>query len=52
MEPRDLDLKLPSDLSGIMTIIYRYAPGGDTAALMGPACNQLRDHILRLGPNN
>jgi len=52
MEPRDLDVKLPSDLSGIMTIIYRYTPGGDTAALMGPACNQLRDHILRLGPNN
>jgi predicted nucleotide-binding protein len=52
MEPRDLDVKLPSDLSGITTITYRYAPGGDTAALMGPACNQLRDHICRLGPNN
>ncbi|MCK8687753.1 TIR domain-containing protein, partial [Pseudomonas umsongensis] len=52
MEPRDLDVKLPSDLSGIMTIIYRYEPTGDSAALMGPACNQLRDHVRRLGPNN
>lgn len=52
MEPREQDVKLPSDLSGIATITYRYEVGGDTAALMGPACNQLRDHIRRLGPNN
>jgi len=52
MEPRDVDVKLPSDLSGVTTIVYRYSPGHDAAALMGPACNQLRDHILRLGPNN
>lgn len=52
MEPRDLDVKLPSDLTGITTITYRYEAGGDTAALMGVACNALRDHIRRLGPNN
>lgn len=52
MEPRELDVKLPSDLTGITTITYRYELGGDTAALMGPACNQLRDHIRQLGPNN
>jgi len=51
MESRDHGVKLPSDLSGITTIPYRYQPGGDMAALMAPACNQLRDHILRLGPN-
>ncbi len=52
MEPRDEKVKLPSDLSGITTITYRYEPGADAAALIAPACNRLRDHILHLGPNN
>lgn len=52
MEPRDEGVKLPSDLAGITTIPYRYVKGKDTAAIMGPACNALRDHIMRLGPNN
>ena len=52
MEPRDEGIKLPSDLAGIMTIPYRFQKGNDTPAMMGPACNVLRDHILRLGPNN
>jgi predicted nucleotide-binding protein len=52
MEPRDQDIKLPSDLSGITTIPYRFAKGGENQRLMGPACNKLRDHINSLGPNN
>jgi predicted nucleotide-binding protein len=52
MEPRDEELKLPSDLAGITAIPYRYQKGNDAAALMGPACNVLRNHILHLGPNN
>lgn len=52
MEPRDDGVKLPSDLAGITTIPYRIEKGADAAALMGPACNLLRDHITRLGPNN
>ena len=52
MEPRDEKVKLPSDLTGITTITYRYEPGADAAALIAPACNRLRDHILSLGPNN
>jgi CRP/FNR family cyclic AMP-dependent transcriptional regulator len=52
MEPRDEGVKLPSDMAGITTIPYRYAKGPDAAALMGPACNYLRDHILQLGLNN
>lgn len=52
MEPRDEKVKLPSDMSGITTIPYRYASGTDTAALMGPACDKLREHILKLGPFN
>lgn len=49
MEPRAEKLKLPSDLAGVTTIGYRYAPGSDAAALLAPACNALRDHINSLG---
>lgn len=52
MEPRDEKVKLPSDLTGITTISYRFEKGADAAALMAPACNRLREHILALGPNN
>jgi predicted nucleotide-binding protein len=52
MEPREEKVKLPSDLTGITTIPYRFERGADATALMAPACNKLRDHILELGPNN
>lgn len=52
MEPREERVKLPSDLAGITTIPYRFDPGGDTAALLAPACTKLREHITALGPNN
>jgi len=52
MEPREIDVKLPSDLTGITTIPYQYKAGSDAAALMAPSCNALREHIKRLGPNN
>jgi hypothetical protein len=43
-------LKLPSDLAGITTIRYRFDKA-EPAASMGPACNELREHIMRLGRN-
>ncbi len=52
MEPREDKVKLPSDLSGITTITYRFEPGADAPALLAPACNALRDHINLLGANN
>ena len=52
MEPRGADVKLPSDLSGVTTITYRYEKGGNNKSLMGPAANRLRDHVIALGPNN
>ena len=52
MEPREDKLKLPSDLAGVTTIPYRFETGRDAAALLAPACNQLREHIQMLGPNN
>ncbi|MCP1556785.1 UNVERIFIED_ORG: CRP/FNR family cyclic AMP-dependent transcriptional regulator [Methylobacterium sp. SuP10 SLI 274] len=51
MEPASTKLKLPSDLAGITTIKYQFKPSSDIGALMGPACNTLRDHIMRLGRN-
>jgi CRP/FNR family cyclic AMP-dependent transcriptional regulator len=50
MEPRGERLKLPSDLAGITTIRYRFDKA-EPAASMGPACNELREHIMRLGRN-
>jgi CRP/FNR family cyclic AMP-dependent transcriptional regulator len=52
MEPREERVKLPSDLAGVTTIPYRFEAGTDAAALLGPACNKLRDHINALGPIN
>lgn len=51
MEPKGAKLKLPSDLAGITTIKYDFKPSADVGAMMGPACNTLRDHIMRLGRN-
>jgi len=52
MEPREHKVKLPSDLSGVTTIPYRYEKGKDAAALIATACDHLRNHILELGPYN
>lgn len=52
MEPREDKVKLPSDLSGITTIPYSYQVGKDASALMAPACNMLRDHMMEMGPFN
>lgn len=52
MEPREEKVKLPSDLSGITTIPYRFENGRDAAAQIAPACDKLRQHILDLGPFN
>lgn len=49
MEPRGKGVKLPSDLAGITTINYRFDAGADGAALIAPACNNLREHIMVLG---
>jgi CRP/FNR family cyclic AMP-dependent transcriptional regulator len=51
LEPAGEEMKLPSDLSGIQTVSYRYASKPDLAAAIAPACNQLRDIFLELGPN-
>ena len=49
MEPRDAGLKLPSDLTGLTTIPYRYEPGKNAEHVIAPACARLRDLILAAG---
>ncbi|QBQ08936.1 TIR domain-containing protein [Pseudomonas sp. SXM-1] len=50
MEPRAEKVKLPSDISGVTTIPYQHEPGKDAKNKIASACNQLREHIKRLGP--
>jgi predicted nucleotide-binding protein len=50
MEPQGEEVKLPSDYAGIKTVRYKFEKGDDLFALLGPACNEVRDHILELGP--
>jgi len=52
MEPREEHLRLPSDLTGLATVNYRYRPGPDAASHLAPACNHLRDLILAEGPRS
>lgn len=49
IEPRDVDLKLPSDLAGLTTIPYRYVKGKDAEHYIAPACARLRELILAAG---
>lgn len=49
MEPRDDKVRLPSDLTGLTTVSYRFEDGPHAATLMAPACNALRKHIKALG---
>lgn len=52
LEPRGEAVKLPTDLSGITTITYKYTSGKDLASSISPACNKLRDIFNDLGPIN
>ncbi|WP_242163632.1 Pycsar phage resistance system effector protein PycTIR [Lysobacter sp. M15] len=49
MEPRNADLKLPSDLAGLTTIPYRYEKGKDAEHYIAPACARLRELIMAAG---
>ena len=51
LEPHGEQVKLPSDLSGINVVTYRYDKK-DLAAAIGPACNRIREIIKELGPHN
>lgn len=50
LEPMHEHVKLPTDLSGLITIRYKNGIAADLASLIGPACNELRSHFAELGP--
>jgi CRP/FNR family cyclic AMP-dependent transcriptional regulator len=50
VEPRGGGVRLPSDLKGINTITYPAEDKRKLAASLAPACNELRDMFVELGP--
>ncbi|MGN6424295.1 MAG: TIR domain-containing protein [Asticcacaulis sp.] len=52
LEPRDAQLKLPSDMRGITNATYSLAKGGNLSTALGTACNQMRTLFHKMGPYN
>lgn len=52
LEPRGEEVKLPTDLSGLMTIGYPSGEQQDMSSLLAPACHQIRKIINELGPRD
>lgn len=50
VEPREENVKLPSDLTGLTVIGYRDGAINDLPALLGPACTEIIKIIRALGP--
>lgn len=50
VEPREGRIKLPSDLRGITTAVYRNGNQRDLAANLGPACTEIIKLIEAAGP--
>ncbi len=50
LEPRGEEVKLPTDLAGLITVGYRYSDPKALPSLLGPACNRMRKIINELGP--
>lgn len=48
--PRGIDIKIPTDLAGITPLTYEQRPQCDLPSAIAPACNQLRNLILKAGP--
>lgn len=48
--PYGIDIKIPTDLAGITPITYMQSPQSELPSAIAPACNQLRNSILKAGP--
>lgn len=48
--PRDQEIKIPSDLLGLTPLSYAAGSPDTLGQRLGPACNQLRNLIDRMGP--
>jgi predicted nucleotide-binding protein len=51
-EPREENLRLRSDSVGLTTVTYKFMRASDLTADLKSACDILRDHINKYGPNN
>ena len=47
--PRGCDIKIPTDLLGLTPLDYRFEDSDNFVSLLGPACDQLRDIIHKIG---
>ena len=48
--PRDVDIKIPTDLAGITPLSYDSAAQLETHAALASACNEMRNLIAAIGP--
>ena len=48
--PRDVEVKIPTDLAGITPLTYSLEPEGDASNPMAALCRQMRTSILGAGP--
>lgn len=49
LQPRGVDLKIPSDLFGLNPISFAIGPEGDTVSALGPAVTEIEKVIARIG---
>ena len=47
--PHGIDIKIPTDLAGITPLTYEPSPQCELPSAVAPACNQLRNLILKAG---
>ena len=50
VQPRGADLKIPTDLMGIIPLVYESGTESDLSSSVASACNGLRTAILAAGP--
>jgi hypothetical protein len=46
------DLKLPSDLAGLISATFRPSDDGNHGGALGAACDRIRDHLAAKGPRD
>jgi len=50
LQPRGVDLRIPSDLLGLTPLTYEVVSAEDLASSLGPSINSIRKSVLSLGP--
>ena len=50
VHPSLSEIKIPSDVKGITSMMYDPRPHQDTAITMAPVCSQIRSLVLKAGP--